>query len=137
MLQFNLKIPHIAVSVNTAADSISTLELNVRENICAKIQDDVQTTTIEVTTSSSDVTDEQQFFFTRADGEDETEAQTRKTQYCKKATEWVSNEEPFSMEPSIKEITKIDGNTKSYSMNGTKANARIRAEQNFDPVLKI
>ena len=40
------------------------------------------------------------------------------------------------MKPSIKEITKIDGNTTSYSINGIKASARIRAEQDADLVLK-
>ena len=36
----------------------------------------------------------------------------------------------------VKEFTKIDGNTTSYSMNGIKANARIRVEQDVDIVLK-
>ena len=37
----------------------------------------------------------------------------------------------------MKEFTKIDGNTTSYSMNGIKANARIRGEQDVALVLKI
>ena len=36
----------------------------------------------------------------------------------------------------MKEFTKIDGNTTSYSLNGIKANARIRVEQDVDLVLK-
>ena len=36
----------------------------------------------------------------------------------------------------MKEFTKIDGNTTSYSMNGNKANAKIRVEQDVDLVLK-
>ena len=40
------------------------------------------------------------------------------------------------MKPSIKEFTKIDGNTTSYSINGIKASARIRVEQDADLVLK-
>ena len=40
------------------------------------------------------------------------------------------------MKPSIKEFTKIDGNTTSYSLHGIKANARIRVEQDADLVLK-
>ena len=98
----------------------------------------VQTTPIEVTISSSDIADEEQFFFTQADGQDETEEQIlqRKEQSQKKAAEWVVNQEPSSMKPSIKEFTKIDGNTKSYSINGIKANARIRVEQDADLVLE-
>ena len=36
----------------------------------------------------------------------------------------------------MREITKIDGNTTSYSMKGIKANARLRVEQDVDVVLK-
>ena len=35
----------------------------------------------------------------------------------------------------MKEFTKIDGNTLSYSLNGIKANAKIRVEQDADLVL--
>ena len=40
------------------------------------------------------------------------------------------------MKPRIKEFTKIDGNTTSYSINGIKASARIRVKQDADLVLK-
>ena len=39
-------------------------------------------------------------------------------------------------EKSVKEFTKIEGNTTSYSMNGIKANARILLGQDVDMVLK-
>ena len=121
----NFKIAHIAGSVNTAADILSRLELKVTEKIHLKIPEDVQTTPVEVSTSSSDVADEEQFFFTPTDDQEETEEQTvqRKEQSQKKAEEWVVNKEPSSMKPSIKEITKIDGNTTSCSVNGIKASA--------------
>ena len=127
VLQFNSKIAHIAGSLNTAADFLSRLELKVTERIRLNNREDVLTTPIEVTTSSSDVADEEQFFFTQADGEDESEEQTleRKEQTREKATELVAHEEPSPMKPSIKEFTKIDGNTTSYSLHGIKANARI------------
>ena len=75
VLQFNFKIAHIAGSVNTAADFLSRLELKVTEKIHLKTREDVQTTPIEVSTSSSDVADEGQFFFTQPDSQDETEEQ--------------------------------------------------------------
>ena len=78
VLQFYFKIAHIAGSVNTAVDYLSRLELKVTEKILLKISEDVQTTPIEVTTSSSDVADEEQIFFTQTDGEDETEQQSLK-----------------------------------------------------------
>ena len=138
VLQFNFKIAHITGSVNTAADFLSRLELKVTEKIHLKIREDVQTTPIEVSTSSSDVAGEEQFFFTQPDSQDETEEEIlqRKEQSQKNAAEWVINRELSSIKPNIKEFTKIDGNTTSYSINGIKANARIRVEQDADLVLK-
>ena len=71
-------------------------------------------------------------------GGDETEEQIfpQNMQSREKATEWVANWEPSSMNPNINEFTKIDGNTTSYSINRIKANARIWVEQNADIVLK-
>ena len=40
------------------------------------------------------------------------------------------------MKPSIKQFTKIDGNTTYYSIHGIKANARRRVEQDADLVEK-
>ena len=76
VLQFNFKIAHIGGSVNAAADFLSRLGLKVTERIRLKIREDVQTTPIEVTTSSSDVADEEQFFFTQTNDQDETEEPT-------------------------------------------------------------
>ena len=126
VLQFNFKTAHTAGSVNTAADFLSRRALKLTEKIHLKIRKDVQTTPIEVTTSSSDVADEEQFFFTQADGQNETKEQIlqRKEQTQKKAAEWVVNQKPSLMQPSIKEFTEIDGNSTSYSMNRIKANAQ-------------
>ena len=93
VLQFNFKIAHITGSVNTAADFLSRLELKVTERIHLKIREDVQTTPIEVSTPSSDVADEEHFFFKQPDSQDETEEQIleRKERFQKNAEEWVSN----------------------------------------------
>ena len=132
VLQFNFKIAHIAGSVNSAADFLSRLELKVTEKICLKIREDIQTTPIEVTTSSSDI------FFTHADDAKESEEQTleRKQQSRQNAKQWAANEELPALKTSVKEFTKIDGNTTLYSMNSIKATARIRVEQDVDLVLK-
>ena len=138
VLQFNFKIAHIAGSVNTAADFLSRLELKVTEKIRLKIREDIHTTPIEVTTSSSDVADDEQIFFTYADDVKESEKQTleRKEQSRQNAKQWAANEESPALKTSVKEFTKIDGNTTSYSISGIKANARIRVEQDVDLVLK-
>ena len=40
------------------------------------------------------------------------------------------------MKPSIKDFTKIDGNTTSYSIHGIKANAQISIEEGVAQVLQ-
>ena len=103
-----IKIAHIAGSVNTAPDFLSRLELKVTQNIHLKIREVVQTTPIEVTTSSSDVADDEQFFFAQADGEDETEEQIlqRKEKSREKATEKVVNQETILNECKYQRIHK-------------------------------
>ena len=137
VLQFNFKIANIAGSVNTAADFLSRLEVKVTEKIRLKIREDIQTTPIEVTTPSSDIADEEQFFFTHADDNKESEEQTpeRKEQSKHNAKQWAANEELPVLKTSLKELTKIDGNTTSYSMNRSEAKARIRVGQVVDLVL--
>ena len=137
-MQFNFKIAHIAGSVNTAADFLSRLELRVTEKIRLKIRENIQATPIEVTTSSSDVADEEQVFFTQTDDVKEPEEHTleRKEQSRQNAKQWAANEESPALKTSIKEFTKIDGNTTSYSMSGIKASARKQVQQDVDLVLK-
>ena len=123
VLQFNFKIAHIAGSVNTAADFLSRLEHKVTEKICLKIREDIQTTPIEVTTSSSDVADEEHIFFTHADDAKESEEQTLER---KEQSRQNANEKLPALKMSVKEFTEIDGNTTSYSMSSIKATATIR-----------
>ena len=111
VLHFNFRIAHIARSVNTAADFLSRLEPKVTEKIRLKIREDIQTTPIEVTTSSSDVADEEQFFFTHADDESEEQTLEGKERTRQNATQWAANEESPVLKTSVKELTKIDGNT--------------------------
>ena len=138
LLQFNFKIAHIAGSVNTAADFRSRFQLKITEKIRLKIREDFHTTPIEVTTSSSDSADEEQFFFTEADNASESEEQTLepKEQSRQNAKQWAANEESPVLKTSVKEFTNIDGNTTSCSMNGIKAKATIRVEQDNHLVLK-
>ena len=138
VLQFKFKITNIAGSVNTAAEFSCRLELKVTKKIHLKIREDLQTTNLELTASSPDIADEEHLFFTQSDGQHETEEQIlqRKQQSLKIAAERVVNYEPSSMKPSIKEFTKIDGNTTSCSINGIQTNAQKRVEQDADLILK-
>ena len=77
-------------------------------------------------------------FSSHADDTNESEEQTleRKERLRENAKQWAANEKSPVLKTSVKEITKIDGHTTSYSMNGIKANARIRVEQDVDLVLR-
>ena len=77
-------------------------------------------------------------FSSHADYTNESEEQTleRKEQSRQNAKQWAVIEDSSLLKTSVKEFTKIDGNTTSYSMNGIKANARIRVEQDAHLVLK-
>ena len=96
LLQSSVTIAHVAGSVNTAADFFSRLELNFTEKIRLKIREDFQTTPVEVSTSSSDVADEEHFFFIQVDNENELEKQAleRKKQSRQTEKQCVANEEP-------------------------------------------
>ena len=67
-------------------------------------------------TSSTDVADEEHFLFGQVDGDNETETYTleRKAQSRNKVTGLVAIEEKSSKKPSIKEFTKIPGNTVAF-----------------------
>ena len=91
-----------------------------------------------MTTSSSVVADGEHFFFTQADNNEDSVQQTleRTEQSKQNAKQWVANEEASSLKTSVKEFTKTDGNTTSYSMNRIKKNAQMQVEQDVDFVLK-
>ena len=95
VLQFKFKITHLTGSVNTAADFLSILELKVTEKIRLKIREDIHTKPIEVTTSSSDVADEEQVLFTHADDINESGEQIleRKERSRQNAKQWAAIEE--------------------------------------------
>ena len=66
------------------------------------------------------------------------EAQTteRKEQSRQNVKQWAVNDEPSALKISLKEVTDIDGNTTSSSINAIEANAQIRVNQDIDLVLK-
>ena len=124
--------------MNTASDFLSRPELKVTEKIRLKIRKDIQTTPVEVTTSSSDVTHEEQIFFRQVENENESREQISEQRELtwQNAKHWVANEEPSSLNTSVKEFTKIDGNTTSISLNKIKAIAQIRVGKDVDRARK-
>ena len=68
-----------------------------------------------MTTSSSDVADEEQTFLTHADDGKKSEEQNRerKEQSRQNAKQWAANEESPVLKTNVKVFTKIVRNTKS------------------------
>ena len=92
-----------------------------------------------MTTSSSDVANEEQLFFTQAYNNKESEGLTlerKEEQSRQNAKQWAAKAESPVLKTSVKEFAKNDGKTTSYSINGIKANVRIRVEQDVDLVLE-
>ena len=91
VLQVIFKIAHI--TVHSTLQLIFSPDWNSKM-IRLKIDEDIKTTPIKVTTSPSDVVDEEPFFFTQADNKDESEAETlqRKEKSRPNAKQWVAND---------------------------------------------
>ena len=60
--------------MNTAADFLSRLDIQPKDKVHLTIRDDIRTTPIQVNIQSSDVAEEEQFFF-MPDDDTETEEQ--------------------------------------------------------------
>ena len=70
--QFHFKKPHVPERLNTAVDFLSRLDINPKEKVILQIREDIQTTPIEVSIQSSDIHEEDQFYFL-PEGDSETE----------------------------------------------------------------
>ena len=61
----------------------------------------------------------------------------RKKHNRQDAKVWEASEEPFSLNVSVKELTKLDGNTTSNSINEIETNTRKQVQQDVDLKLRI
>ena len=134
VLQFKFRTMHVAGSQNTAADFPSRLELTPKEKVQLKLRDDIITAPIEVNLQSTDVADEEQLFF-RPDEEEESEQETPARKALSKQRA-VDEKEQQNLSTEITEAVQIPVNTAVYAFGAIKENARIRNEQDADPILK-
>ena len=125
---------HVAGSQNTAADFLSRLELTPKERIQLKLRDDIITAHIEVNLQSTDVVDEEQLFFL-PDEEEESEQEVfaRKALSQQRA---IDEKEQQNLTTEVTETVHIPLNTTVYAFGAIKENARIRIEQDADPIIK-
>ena len=78
VIQFNFVIAHFPGAQNTAADYLSRLEADPKDNLVMKIREDVQTLPIEINVQSAGVSQEEQIFYTNDDDEIEQQYWARK-----------------------------------------------------------
>ena len=120
---------HVAGSQNTAADFLSRLELTPKENVQLKLRDDILTSPIEVILQSSDLADVEQ---PNEEEESEQEIVARKALSKRRAIDKHEKE----LSKKVTEVITIPLNFAAYSFGAIKENARIRNEQDADPLLK-
>ena len=133
VLQFKFRIMHVAGSQSTAAGFLSRLELTPKEKVQLKLRNDTPTSPIEVNLQSSDVADEEQLFFL-PDEEEESKQEI----FARKALSKQRAIDEHEKEKSTKvtEVIKIPLNSAVCTFGKIKENAKIRNEQDADPLLK-
>ena len=72
VLQFHFKIAHVPGRMNRAADFLFRSDISPKEKVLLQIREDIQTTPIQVNIQSSDIQEEDQFYFLQED-DSETE----------------------------------------------------------------
>ena len=133
VLQFKFRIIHVAGSQSTAADFLPRLELAPKEKVQLKLPDDILTSPIEVNLQSSNVADEEELFFLPDEKEEsEQEIFARKALSKQRAID----EDEKELSTKVTKVIKILLNSAVYSFGAIKENARIRNEQDADPLLK-
>ena len=69
VIQFNFIMAHIPRAKNTAADYLSRLEADPKDNLVMKIREDIQTVPTEIKLQSAGVSQEEQILYTNDDDE--------------------------------------------------------------------
>ena len=124
-LQFNVHIMHVAGTQNTAADFLSTNDLNPKEGVELKIRNDITIRPIQVILQSTDVADEEQLFFSPEETiETEEEILLQKEQALQKA----GDEKATKIKLAFKETTPGPIVKASYTIGAIKEDACIRGE---------
>ena len=84
VLQFHFKIAHVPGRMNTAADFLYRLIISPKENVLLQIREDILTTPIQVNIQSSDIHEEDQFYFLPEDDTETEDIWERKQRARKK-----------------------------------------------------
>ena len=124
---------HVAGTQNTAADFLSRIDLNPKERIELKLRNDITIRLIQINLQSTDVADEEQLFFLP-----EKTIQTEEEILLQKeqARQNARDAEPKKINLNLSETGPIPINKASYTFGAIKEHARMRVEQDSDPVFQ-
>ena len=149
VLQFHFKIAHVPGRMNTAADFLSRLDINPKEKVLLQIREDIQTTPIQVNIQSSDIHEEDQFYFLPEDDSEteediwERKQQARKQIYSpyQKSTDPMNETDQTISQPEnlplvCNNIQDPEQEQRRLLHNDTSFPRSLRPHQDQDPVLR-
>ena len=135
VLQYNFVIAHVAAAMNTAADFLLRTEINPTEKLEMNLRSDIQTKAIVVNIQYSGIAEEEQIYVHPDDENDKKTLWEQKNNIRNQAQTETHNE----LENEIIELQNFHeptAGTIEYREGQFRENAKIRLEQNNDPVLR-
>ena len=135
VLKYNLVIAHVAGAMNIAADFLSRTEINPTEKLEMNLRNDIQTKAIEVNIQSSGIAEEEQIYVHPDDENNEKTLWEQKDNIRNQAQTETHNE-PENEITELQNFHKPTAGTIDYREGHFRDNAKIRLEQNNDPVLR-
>ena len=135
VLRYNFVIAHVAGAMNTAADFLSRAEVNPTEKLEMNFRNDVATKAIAVNIQSTGVAEEETLYI--LPDEFPTEQQLWEEKETLRKTAKMETHNDLENEVSeLQNFHKPTAGTIDYREGHFKDNAKIRLEQNNDPVLR-
>ena len=146
VLQFHFKIAIVPGRMNTAADFLSRLDISPKEKVLLQIREDIQTTPIQVNIQSSDIHEEDQFYFlSEDDSETEEDIWERKQQARKKISSpqehqtdspAATNSQTVNLPLVCNNIQDPEQKQRRHLHNEANFTRSLRPHQDQDPVLR-
>ena len=137
VLQFNFTIAHIPGKLNTGADFLSLLEMDLDEKIILKIREDIQTKTIEVNIESTGNAQKEPVFFDTTDRNGKVNFDNTEKELWNRKEEsrnTIPNDPPV-ITVSCYYAKDLHKDTKTLNIAQLTKPSRILIEQDSDPTL--
>ena len=119
--------------MNTAADFLSRTETNPTEKMEMTLRNDIQTKAIEVNIQSSGTPEEEQIYL-YPDNEIDEKILWEQKEYIRNQAQTETHSEPENEIAELQNFHKPTAGTIDYREGHFRDNAKIRLEQNNDPV---